>query len=667
MSNIYNGKECSLHNRWIPPKRLSRIALILFLVFLFNIRLWILNVEFVECISVRQIKRNKGPPWLNIFKSSKNGNLRFNFTTQTSPRRLKSSNFTSNFNCIAKCTLKGNLGFIKTLRHGGNREFHVRILPEDDKHYMLKELYLKRDEYFKEDSGTSTSLYRYFNITKENIEAHLNATMTEFFEEHEKENRRTVSIVDGNSFNGDYTNWKLPLPANMTAYEFEGLHPQALKPIAEYELNIKPKFGDDMLDSIYDFISEPEEAPATNATREFLDLYDTVGDCEYDKTDDLITYRKHYLQDIEYYVDKEQMEDRRVLHRVLVHPTMFPSYLDPTNAAHRTGRRREIQKRADSGRLQRLRWKMDVDYKDDILRGNWTRGDNITKEFIDSIEWEQNLPTYHDANFFKRSYYESGFGDEDRTVDNYFDVQFIGSTDAYPFAVSAGMQFSWPIYWVPMLCKTHPKRRGQPLRSQMFNLGGIEPLQLWFYPEGCAQTQDGYCSLKLVSPPGWCLPYRIYLFIASEYNRVTIGPMYRESASCLAASLNFCRLIDKSDGQIVAQAQNNADYVVLGPAGNVYVGVGIVDEPIRKSKVKHSFKYDWDEGDHDMLQWLKKQTADPDDENSEKTYPKEFVLNATLSHVCPVSHIQSISSLTSTSTFQIVTFRATGTTSIDVM
>lgn len=64
---------------------------------------------------------------------------------------------------------------------------------------------------------------------------------------------------------------------------------------------------------------------------------------------------------------------------------------------------------------------------------------------------------------------------------------------------------------------------------------------MWFYPEGSAHSADGYCSLKIISPPGWNLPYRIYLYVFSEYNRVVLGPMYRESAEYIANSLNTCR------------------------------------------------------------------------------------------------------------------------------
>ncbi|AFZ80076.1 hypothetical protein BEWA_029260 [Theileria equi strain WA] len=173
-----------------------------------------------------------------------------------------------------------------------------------------------------------------------------------------------------------------------------------------------------------------------------------------------------------------------------------------------------------------------------------------------------------------------------------------------------------------MLSKRHPKRRGQPIRSQMFNLGGVEPLQLWFYPEGTANSIDGYCSLKLVSPPGWCLPYRIYMFVFSEYNRVVIGPMYRESPDYVSSSLNTCRLVSKENKSLLENAENDSDYVILGPSGNVYVGVGIVDEPVREKSQDYEFKYDWDEGDYDFNQWLKKQTGDPDDEFTEKNVKK---------------------------------------------
>lgn len=426
---------------------------------------------------------------------------------------------------------------------------------------------------------------------------------------------RSLYVVDGNAFNGDYTNWRLPIPRNMSSYEFEGLNPNAMKTISEQPSGVEPHFDDDMLSSIYKMISEPEPHAAVNATESMIGLYDEVGDYSYYDTCRGKVIKKDYLEDVDITTPEDAKQQREMMHRVLSHPTVFPSYLDPDNPAHRTGRGRELQRLSDSGRLQRLRWEMDVDPKDDIVRGNSTMGNHLTKEFVDSIEWEQPTATYHDSNFYKRTFSEGGFGEEDRTRDSYFDIQFIGSPDAYPYAVSAGMQYAWPVYWVPLLRKKHPKRYCQPLRSPIFNLGGVEPLQLWFYPDGSASSDDGFCSLKLITPPGWCLPYRIYMFVCSEYNRVVAGPMYRESADYVLRSSSFCRLVDKSDKDFISKRENDKDYVILGPAGNVYVGIGIVDEPVRQRKHHHGhrFAYDWDEGDYDFNQWLKKQTADPDD------------------------------------------------------
>ncbi|GFE55883.1 hypothetical protein BaOVIS_032870 [Babesia ovis] len=437
--------------------------------------------------------------------------------------------------------------------------------------------------------------------------------MDEHFATQQAKAARSLYVVDGNAFNGDYTNWRLPIPRSMASYEFDGLNPNADKPVSDYAEDIKPQFSDPLLSSIYDLMSEPDAPRYVDPTEAMIELYDEVGDNEYYETTSGKVVKKDYLKDVDIVTSAETKRNREMLHTALSQPTEFPSYLDPTNPAHRTGRGRELQRRKDCGRLQRLRWNMDIDPADDILRGHRETGNAITKEFLDSVEWEQPMPTYHDRNFYKRTFAEGGFGEADRTSDSYFDIQFIGSPDTYPFAISAGMQYTWPIYWVPLLTKKHPKRYGQPLRSPVFNLGGIEPLQLWFYPEGSASSTDGFCSLKLVAPPGWCLPYRIYMFVFSEYNRTVVGPMYRESKDYISRSLNFCRLVDKSDKEFLRMRENDKDYVILGPAGNVYVGVGVVDEPLRTAPGSHRFAYDWDEGDYDLHQWLKKQTADPDD------------------------------------------------------
>eukprot|EP00375_Theileria_parva_P003307 XP_765988.1 hypothetical protein [Theileria parva strain Muguga] len=512
-------------------------------------------------------------------------------------------------------------------------------MPGEDDHKMLKDLYLKRDKLFDESLGKNCNLYRYFNITKENIKEHLDSTMEEFFEKRRKDSEKSVYVIDGNAFNGEH-DCELPLPRSMSSYKIPEVGTDPIVPMGSQNPNSEPKFDNDVLDAIYQMIKPTDQTTVTDdqsvtedqsisensteSVEDLVELYDEVGDNDYEVFDDYKLYTKEFFQDLKFKSDKNTKRDRELLHRVMIQPTAFPSYIDPENPVHRTGRRRELQRKRDSGRLQRLRWKMDVDYKDDIVRGERDVGNDITKEFIDSIEWEQLMPKHQDNNYFKRSYYEGGFGDEDRTLDSFFDVQFIGSTDTYPFAISAGMQFTWPIYWVPWLCKKNPKMRGQPIRSQVFNLGGVEPLQLWFYPEGTANSVDGYCSLKLVSPPGWNLPYRIYMYIFSEYNQVVIGPMYRESSQYITHSLNTCKLIGKNK-EVVENAENNRDYVILGPSGNVYVGVGVVDEPVRKreSDKKYEFKYDWDEGDYDFNQWLKKQTSNPDDPFTLDTIEKD--------------------------------------------
>nr|PVC53171.1 hypothetical protein MACL_00000233 [Theileria orientalis] len=488
---------------------------------------------------------------------------------------------------------------------------------------MLKDLYLNRDKYFDETLGKNCNLYRYFNITKSNIKKHLDYTMEEYINRKNEDEEKELYLVDGNSFNGS-PDWNLPLPREMESHKIPEAGSDEIVPMGSKDQGIEPKFENEVLESIYKMIPEEADDEMYKSSKDkMVELYEEVGDNDYEVFNDHKVYTKQYFQDYKMISDEETKRERELLRRVMKHPTVFPSYLDPPNPVHRTGRRREIQKKRDSGRLQRLRWEMDVDFKDDIARGNWDKGDQLTKEFNDSIEWEELMPTHQDSNYFKRNYYEDGFADEDRTPDSYFDVQFIGSTDAYPFALSAGMQFTWPIYWVPWLCKKNPKMRGQPIRSPVFNLGGIEPLQLWFYPEGSAHSADGYCSLKIISPPGWNLPYRIYLYVFSEYNRVVLGPMYRESAEYIANSLNTCRLVSKKNKELLENPENDKDYVILGPSGNVYVGVGVVDEPIRSHDQKHEFKYDWDEGDYEFNQWLKKQTSNPDDKFTMDTIEKD--------------------------------------------
>ncbi|AFZ80078.1 hypothetical protein BEWA_029280 [Theileria equi strain WA] len=343
--------------------------------------------------------------------------------------------------------------------HGTNgfgrikRRYRINLMENEKKHELLKKLYLEREHYLKNSSRKKSNMYRYFNITYENIEHHLNRTMDEFFEDLEKDKHNTLYIVDGNAFSGRYADLRIPVPREWASFEFEGQNPHGLEPVSKMPSDVKPNFGNELLESIYSLLNSPESgdekhvSPKNSTSKEAIELYDEVGDYDYQEFERFKTYRKDYLQNIEFKSNDESKKQRELLHNLMIQPTAFPSYLDPDNPILRTGRRRELQRKRDSGRLQRKRWHMDVPSEDDIARGRRRVGDNVTKEFLDSIEWEQPLPTYHDSNFFKRSFYESGFGGDDRTLDSYFDVQFIGATDAYPFAVSAGMQFAWPIYW----------------------------------------------------------------------------------------------------------------------------------------------------------------------------------------------------------------------------
>lgn len=54
-------------------------------------------------------------------------------------------------------------------------------------------------------------------------------------------------------------------------------------------------------------------------------------------------------------------------------------------------------------------------------------------------------------------------------------------------------------------------------------------------------SKPGYSSMKLITPPGWNLPYRIYLYIFSEYNKVVSKAMYKESVDYIAFTLNSAR------------------------------------------------------------------------------------------------------------------------------
>eukprot|EP00920_Eleutheroschizon_duboscqi_P034332 GHVT01082508.1.p2 GENE.GHVT01082508.1~~GHVT01082508.1.p2 ORF type:complete len:298 (+),score=10.12 GHVT01082508.1:1339-2232(+) len=244
--------------------------------------------------------------------------------------------------------------------------------------------------------------------------------------------------------------------------------------------------------------------------------------------------------------------------------------------------------------------------KNDIPRGNWTQPNDEFKKLLHSVDWEREYPQYHDQNYYKRNAYEGCWGDLDQTEDCYWDPQFIGAPETFPRTAAVGMNITWNINWVPWLCMKHPRDFGQPIKSRLFNLGGIEPLQIWFYPDGTAGSMPGYCAMKLVSRPGWRLPFPITISIGSEYSQIRLGPVQRDDAEYVRRSLNLCRLLDK-------QAQSHQEFnpredVILGPAGNVFLTVGVGDP-----------NWEWDDGAWDMEQYLKRlSSALPDDDMDEE-------------------------------------------------
>lgn len=88
---------------------------------------------------------------------------------------------------------------------------------------------------------------------------------------------------------------------------------------------------------------------------------------------------------------------------------------------------------------------------------------------------------------------------------------------------------------------------------------------------------DGYCSLKLMMKPGSFLPVKIFLFAFSEYNYINTKAFYKESADYVISSSNLCKCLLKTKENL-KNIENNKDYVILGPAGNIYIGVGIYDD-----------------------------------------------------------------------------------------
>lgn len=315
-----------------------------------------------------------------------------------------------------------------------------------------------------------------------------------------------------------------------------------------------------------------------------------------------------------------------------------PGYINPSNIHLRTGRKREEQKKKDSGIKQKKRWNINNTEMKDIKRGNWKYYNDTVKDLLDSTDQEKIKENYYSNNYYQRTNYNTGFGNLEKVQNYYFDAQFIGSAETYPANISVGMNFIWPINFVPLLCKQYTKRLGQPIKSELFNLGGFDSLQIWFYPDGMNNSIDGYCSIKLIMKPGSYLPVRIFFFAFSEYNYIHTAPFYKESAEYVTSSFNFCKLLLKTENT-KKMIENNKDYVVLGPAGNVYIGVGIFDdhydfdedfkkfyslsnkykkkEKAANDQMKHKFqyKYDWDEGVHIFDNWLKKHTAVTDDKD----------------------------------------------------
>jgi len=268
-----------------------------------------------------------------------------------------------------------------------------------------------------------------------------------------------------------------------------------------------------------------------------------------------------------------------------------PSTLNPTNPAMRTGRRREWHRRNDRGIRQMKRWKID-DKENDIPRGNWTYRNDAWSELVHDVDWERQYPHYYDQNIYKRTPIETQFLQHSYNDDNYFDIQFIGSANHHPATQPVGMNFGWKINWVPWERKKRPRRTGQPLKSIAFNMGGIEPLQLWFWPEGLPHSLPGYAALHLVSPPGWHLPYPLRMWMVSEHGQVVAGPFMRHSKEYIKYSHNFARLMSYREAE---EEGAGPEDLVLGPAGNVYVGVGIADE-----------SWNWDDGAWDYEDWIKK-------------------------------------------------------------
>ncbi|SBT48741.1 hypothetical protein POVWA2_057790 [Plasmodium ovale wallikeri] len=372
---------------------------------------------------------------------------------------------------------------------------------------------------------------------------------------------------------------------------------------------------------------DKESPRRRNAKEEKIEKYKKVGKHYYmDTTLGEVLYDRDYPG----YIYLNHGQNIKELDEKSEFKSEFPSYINPSNVHLRTGRRREEHKKKDSGIKQKRRWGSSI--QKDIKRGNWRYYDDRVKDLLDSVDQEKLEENYYSNNYYQRTHTNTGYGSLEKVQNNYFDVQFIGSAETYPANISVGMNFIWPINFVPLLCKQYTKRLGQPVKSEIFNLGGFDSLQLWFYPDGMNNSIDGYCALKLVMKPGSFLPVKIFFFAFSEYNYVHTNPFYKESADYVTSSLNLCRLLLKTKENL-KNIENNKDYVILGPAGNIYIGVGIFDknydfeedfkkfysvnDKYKKKKVNNNYeyKYDWDEGVHIFDNWLKKQTAITDDKD----------------------------------------------------
>eukprot|EP00916_Digyalum_oweni_P006398 GHVL01010988.1.p1 GENE.GHVL01010988.1~~GHVL01010988.1.p1 ORF type:complete len:235 (+),score=40.57 GHVL01010988.1:537-1241(+) len=178
-----------------------------------------------------------------------------------------------------------------------------------------------------------------------------------------------------------------------------------------------------------------------------------------------------------------------------------------------------------------------------------------------------------------------------RAKDNYFDVTFVGTGSTEPMSASVGMNFTWTINWIKYEQMKHPKKTGQPIKSEIFNLAGVEQVQVWFYPDGMAQSFDDFLALKVVTLPGWVLPFRIHMWMDSEMGkRIDSGPVWINSAEYVKYSMNFAKIVDYEKNVTLKEHE-----LFLGPAGNVNLGVGAyVDED-----------FDFDDGCWDFEEFCK--------------------------------------------------------------